>query len=259
MNYGLYLSASGVQANMYRQDVFANNLANVQTPAFKVDVPEIRQRDVEVKEDSLGFGLRNNLLDQLGGGAFAGPQSINFSRGRPQASGNPLDIFIVDAEQFLMFQGADDSIRFSRDGRLTVNNQNQLANASSGNLLLNAEQTLIQISDPSAGQITINSQGQVLQGQEVVDTLGLVGITDLTKLVKDGQNMFKANDPQKIIQQLETYEVRPNTFEASAVDQFTAMVSMMRATKSVTANGNMIRYHDLIMDRAVNVLGRVQI
>ena len=35
MNYGMHLSASGVLTNMYRQDVFANNLANVGSIGFR--------------------------------------------------------------------------------------------------------------------------------------------------------------------------------------------------------------------------------
>jgi flagellar basal body rod protein FlgG len=35
MIYGLYLSASGIAANSYRQDVIANNLANSETSGFK--------------------------------------------------------------------------------------------------------------------------------------------------------------------------------------------------------------------------------
>ena len=35
MIYGLYLSATGVLTNSYRQDVIANNLANLSTIGFK--------------------------------------------------------------------------------------------------------------------------------------------------------------------------------------------------------------------------------
>ena len=31
MNYGLYLSASGALNNLYKQDLYANNLANAST------------------------------------------------------------------------------------------------------------------------------------------------------------------------------------------------------------------------------------
>jgi hypothetical protein len=34
-------------------------------------------------------------------------------------------------------------------------------------------------------------------------------------------------------------------------------MDLVDATKAATGNGNLIRYHDSLIDRAVNVLGRV--
>ena len=90
MNYGLYLSASGVLTNTYRQDVFANNLANVETNGFKPDVPMLRQRDAESVEDQLGFDVSNEIMDKLGGGALAAKQRINFAPGSLKATGNRI-------------------------------------------------------------------------------------------------------------------------------------------------------------------------
>ena len=52
MNYGLSLSASGVLTNSYRQDVFANNLANVNTDGFKPDLHTIPTRHTPAQEDA---------------------------------------------------------------------------------------------------------------------------------------------------------------------------------------------------------------
>ena len=46
MMYGLYLSATGVLANSYRQDVIANNLANSETVGFKRDTALLRKREL---------------------------------------------------------------------------------------------------------------------------------------------------------------------------------------------------------------------
>ena len=51
MNYGLYLSANGALTSMYRQDVVANNLANLQTVGFKPDMVATRQRLPQRLED----------------------------------------------------------------------------------------------------------------------------------------------------------------------------------------------------------------
>ena len=50
MIYGLYLSASGVLANSYRQDVIANNIANSETVGFKKDLAVLQQRSTAARE-----------------------------------------------------------------------------------------------------------------------------------------------------------------------------------------------------------------
>ena len=44
MNYGLYLSASGVLTSLHKQDVTTNTLAHVKTVGFKADTVYTRQR-----------------------------------------------------------------------------------------------------------------------------------------------------------------------------------------------------------------------
>ncbi|MFN9973111.1 MAG: flagellar basal body protein, partial [Phycisphaerae bacterium] len=44
MNYGVQISSSGLLGAMYRQDVFSNNLANMDTAGFKPDIPAMKQR-----------------------------------------------------------------------------------------------------------------------------------------------------------------------------------------------------------------------
>ena len=89
MNYGLYLSAAGVLTNSYRQDVFANNLANVNTVGFKPDLPVLRTRPPEAIEDPAPFGTSNDLLERLGGGVLAGPQRTSFAPGPVEQTHRP--------------------------------------------------------------------------------------------------------------------------------------------------------------------------
>ena len=72
MLYGLYLSAAGVLSGEYRQDLIANNLANVSTPGFKRDLAIFQQRSVESRAS--GWPLdRHDLLDRMSGGILAAP------------------------------------------------------------------------------------------------------------------------------------------------------------------------------------------
>ena len=54
MVYGIYQSAAGLQLNQYRQEVLANNLANLATVGFKHDLTVVRERNVAAREQHKG-------------------------------------------------------------------------------------------------------------------------------------------------------------------------------------------------------------
>ncbi len=260
MNYGLYLSASGVLTNLYRQDVFANNLANVETVGFKQHLPSIRQRDPESVEDQFGSDVSKRLLDRLGGGALAGPQRIQFGAAPLQKTDNPLDVALDSPDAFFAIRLPDQGdgrlpIRLTRDGRFTRNDQGELVTQTGGHRVLDTNDRPIRLQDDATVQI--DSAGRVLQDGDAVAQLQVTAVRNKDQLIKQGQNLFRFQGDQDLRIPTGLSTVRPGFLESSGVDPIQALMKMIAATKSVTANGNLIRYHDLLMDRAVNVLGRV--
>ncbi len=258
MNYGLYLSASGVLTNTYRQDVFANNLANVETVGFKPDIPSIRQRDPESVEDNLGYGISNDLLDRLGGGVLAGRQRINFTQGAHRATGNMLDVALYDKDQFFAVRSIDPDtgeaqIHLTRDGRFTLNGAGELVTQSGQHVLDASDQPIVITGN---GKASIGTGGQVLVDGETIAQLQIARVADLQRLTKRGQGLFAFDGPDPR-QAVESPRVNPGYVEASGVDPIMTMMKIVAATKAATGNANMIRYHDQLLDRAVNTLGRV--
>ena len=81
MIYGLYLSASGVLANSYRQDVIANNIANSETVGFKKDLAMLQQRSTAAQETGRS-GQTDPLLEPIGGGLLSERPEIDTAAGR---------------------------------------------------------------------------------------------------------------------------------------------------------------------------------
>ncbi len=258
MNYGLYLSASGVLSNTYRQDVFANNLANAETVGFKPDMPSVRQRDPESVEDQLGYGMSDALMDRLGGGVLAGTQRINFTAGAHRQTGTPLDVALIEKNQFFAVQSinpdtGEAQARLTRDGRFTLNSARELV-TQSGQRVLDASDNPIVID--GQGKAAIGPGGQVLLNGEQVAQLQVARVADLEGLTKLGDGLFTMTG-QDTRQVVDNPSIRPGFIEASGVDPITTMMQIVAATKAATGNANMIRYHDQLLDRAVNTLGRV--
>jgi flagellar basal-body rod protein FlgF len=261
VNYGLYLSASGILTSMYRQDVFANNLANVHTVGFKPDVAMVRQRDPESVEAGTGFEFENNLLDKLGGGVHAGPQHLNLTPGSLNKTSRDLDAALTDSNAFYVLsvpQGdaRAEQIQLTRDGRFTVSTEGTLVSVAGGHKILDRDGRPIQLDGDD--KVTLGTSGEVIQNGEVVARLQVAEVADVERLVKVGGNRLRIDGPPSLRRVIEQPRVRPGFLESSGVDPIKALMQVISATKAATSNGNLIRYHDLMMDRAVNVLGRVQ-
>ena len=260
MNYGLYLSASGVLTNMHRQDVFANNLANVHTAGFKRDLAGIQQRAAESIEDGLGGDLANELLDKLGGGVLVRPTRVAHGQAPLEATGGALDAALTTKNNFFAVSKTDpDSgvarVYLSRDGRFTRNSDGYLVTVAGGHRVLDGEDAPIQIE--SNASVRLDGAGRLIQNGVPVGQLQVTEVRDPSGLSKSGQGLYAFDLERDPRGEPVDRNIRPGFVEASGVDPIRGLMEIIDATKAVTSNGNMIRYHDLLMDRAVNTLGRV--
>ncbi|WP_428388801.1 flagellar hook-basal body protein [Mucisphaera sp.] len=258
MNYGLYLSASGMLTNMYRLDVFSNNLANAQTTGFKEVIPEIMQRDPERIEDGLGPDVANHLLEKLGGGVLAAPQRIGFGSGQPIETGRSLDVMLTQEDEFFVVENIDAEtgeagFLLTRDGNFTINSRGELVN-SAGRRVLDANDRPIFLTESPDIQIT--DSGLVIQDQEEIADIQVTRVEDRSAITMHGGNLMRLSDPELRTGVADPL-IKSGYLESSGVNMFKALMSVTRATGSANSNSRMIRYHDLLMDRAVNTFGRI--
>lgn len=256
MNYGLYLSAAGVLTAMHRQDVAANNLANVHTVGFKRDLATFSQRLPESQENFFPES-QHDLLDRLGGGQFVAPTAIDPTQGPLTMTGNPLDVAIDGRGFFLVRtgQGADAQLHLTRDGRLALAPDNRLVTMTGGHEVLDAGGSPIQLDRTMPAEI--DELGQIRQNGGIVARIALVEPGDASKLKHVGKGMYEAPAGVTSEPTIASGFIRQGAVEASNTDPIREMLNMIEATRAVTLAGNLMKYHDLTMERAANVLGRV--
>ncbi len=257
MNYGLYLAAGGAISNLYRQDVIANNLANVNTVGFKPDDVYFRQRLPERLESGAPVEPKY-LLEQLGGGRLVNPPVVKLRQGSLTATGNTFDLAIQGEGFFAVSDrsgGGEESIRLTRDGRFTLNDRRELVMATTGLRLLDVDNRTVRLDHD--GEVSIRSDGSVVQDGGVVATIQLTAPLRPQELAKLGDNLLKlpSNDPA---------QRRPaggrfvqHHLESSAVDPLLTLNALIGVAKAAQANLKMMQYHDHIMGQAINTLGRV--
>ena len=264
MNYGLYLSASGVMVNSHRQDVLANNLANVNTAGYKPMFSDIRQRPVESMEDwPMTAGMSHDLLDRLGGGIYANEQRIAFKASAPIASGRDLDAAHTADNAFFVVEHIDPNtgeagVRLTRAGQFDINTQGELVTLT-GSRVLDAGGEPILIENDARPVIQKNGMVKFFDGEG--NDLGAdvplqIVSADLSTLKPVGKNLFKMIEGDTR-QQIDNPILTPGHYESSGTNAIQAMTDIISATKAATGNANMIRYHDQMLNASINTFARL--
>ena len=256
MNYGLYLSASGALTHLERQNVIANNLANASTVGFKPDLVYTRQRLPERLEGNVAIGPQR-MLEMLGGGLAPHGNLISGAQGSLTKTGRDLDLAIEGKGYLLVREGTgDETLRFTRDGRLTLNRAGELVMVVNGLSVLDDNDQPIRLD--RALPVEVRENGDVIQGDQVRARLQLAVPRSDRALVKVGGNLLRLRDGIGPDQRAPAEgRLRQGHLESSAVDPIKTLMSLTAAAKAVMANAKMMQFHDHIIGQAVNTLGRV--
>jgi flagellar basal body rod protein FlgG len=257
MNSGLYTAASGVLASLYRHEVYANNLANIETVGFKPDTVATRLRDPVRIEDGLALLPSNAMLERLGAGVLLSPNRVAMVPGALEMTGDALNV-AVRGEGFLVVSTGDgpaeQRLRLTRDGRLAVNADGRLAHAASGALVLDEADRPITL---GPRPFTIGKDGVVTQNGEAVARLQLAAVADPGSLEKAGSNLFRLSRAGAGARRPATGEVLQGHLERSAADPIRSILAVTDAASDAATNSRMIGLYDDLMNRAINTFARV--
>ena len=253
MIYGLYLSAAGVMTSSYRQDVISNNLANVETIGFRRDVPTFRQRLTAAQQNPADSQHTDALLEQIGGGTFADPTSIDLASGDLKTTGRQLDAAII-GRGFFTVAGPDGQPSLTRDGRFQMDRTGRmtLSNNQASPVLDNQGNPIVL--DPTE-PVLISSTGAVQQPGRQPIQLGLVDVSNPQLLRKQGDSLLTVTDPTTVAPASPT--IATGTLEQSNVDAPSELVALMNAQRDLQANVNMIETQDAMLDKLVNDAGKI--
>ncbi len=252
--YGLWLSASGMQINEYRQSVLASNLANAHTTGFKQDFAVAQQRLVERREDATGMVTRHPVLDGMTGGPMAMPTHHSLAQGTLEKTDNPLD-WAVDGDGFFTVSDGGQT-RYTRDGVMTVNQAGELVLAAGGGRwrMVDSAGAPIVI-QPGGGAVRVASGGTVYQDNAAIAEVGLVTAQDPTRFRKAGENLFEVESGTELIPA--AGRVAGGTREMSNFDAMKGLAGMIEVSRAYQMNATMIQIQDQAAGHAISRVGRV--
>ena len=255
MNYGMYVSAAGALANSYRQDVVANNLANVETVAFKPDLAMFQARHTQAQTKGQSSHT-TAMLEGIGGGIFALPTYTDFSPASLDQTGSPFDLAITGKGFFQVSNpNAPSEISYTRDGRFTHNENNQLVTVSGKLPVLDDKGQPIVI-DPTLPSFVVDEMGQISQGKNPVARLGIVDFDDAQALDKQGQSLYTA--PQGVQPKPIKSQIKQGALENSGVNSLQQLAEMIKTQRLFQSNINMMLIQDQSLELAVTRLGSIK-
>jgi flagellar basal-body rod protein FlgF len=237
MENALLVGLSRQMALSHELDIIANNVANIDTTAYKGDTAAFGQFLMPQASDGLFSGSDRRV-------SFVQDRAswIDFSQGAIQHTGNPLDV-AIDGQAYLVVQTPQGQ-RYTRNGALSTNATGQLVTGEGYQVLGDAGPITFQASDHD---VTISPNGiiTVQEGAGSTDSprgrLQLVGFSQPQQLQKDGGSTFVAPAGVTPAALPQGTRVVQGAIEKSNVNAVLEMARMIQITRSYTDIANILQ------------------
>jgi flagellar basal body rod protein FlgG len=226
---GIVNTARTLSFHLRKQEVTANNLANVDTDAFKAD------RIAAHASPGAGFPVP--------------AQQIDLQQGRFRETGRPLDV-AVDGPGFLVVRTPEGE-RLTRGGSLRLDPAGRLADMH-GNLVMGEGGPLVLV----GADIEIRSDGTVLVDGGDAGRLRMETVDDPSALRKEGMGRFIAAGPTVAVDE-GAAALRQGAVEEPNLDPLLSMVDLIAIQRAYAANADALKSMDGMLGLITGEVGKV--
>ncbi len=259
----LYTAATGMEALETKLETIANNLANVNTVAFKRDRANFedlfyRNEQLPGRQDAAGEYAPTGVA--IGLGSRVSSTQTDHSQGAFQETGNQFDL-AISGRGFFQVTDPTGEIYFTRAGNFNVNANGALVlgSASSGRLL----EPQITI-PPDATGITISADGIVEVQQANTNQLSQVGQLQLAYfinpdgLLKLGENLYQETSASGTATLSNpgidgVGVLRQGMLESSNVEPVQELIDLITTQRAFELNSQAVQAGDQILQQVANL------
>ena len=183
MMRSLYSGVAGLKTHQTRMDVIGNNIANVNTTAYKSSSMTFSELMSQTTQKASGAnattGVGGTNAKQIGLGVKAGAINTAITtQGSAQSTGNPFDIMITGDNFFVVSNGSENF--FTRDGSFYVDGAGNLAMTSTGYNVMGwgVDKTTGNIKQDTVTALRIMSAANMTYPPEATTKANISGILD---------------------------------------------------------------------------------
>lgn len=258
---------SGLKAHQTQMDVIGNNIANVNTAAFKSSRVTFKDVYYQTLSGASGSSDTNGGSNptQIGYGSAVSTIDVVNTRGGKQTTDRALDVYISGDGYFVMTNADASEKIYTRAGNFGFDEKGGLVD-SNGNYVLDAEKKSAIIYDTinELTDISIASDGTIsgIDSAGVSQTIGQIAVAKFKNpdglSQQDGVYYLatKNSGDEPIITfpgDQSTGTLVSGGLEMSNVDLSTELTSMITAERGFQANSRVITVSDEMLQELVNL------
>ncbi len=223
-------------AQVTKNDVISNNLANIDNVGFKRE-----QTFFELVSEKTGADLKLSV-------------KTDFNQGVLNQTDNALDLALSGKGFFVV--ETENGEAYTRDGHFKLDEEGFLV-TSSGNYVKGQNERILLASENGLTPQNIEGkkEGERVVGGNIKEKLYMTGFTDSKEKKKIGDNLFMADsnaekyDPHNV-------DVKQGFLEKSNVNPVEEMMGLIEVQRQFESTQRMIRTLDDTFKSAVNNVGR---
>lgn len=229
------------QAALQRQmDAVANNIANMNTPAYKSESIMFNEYLVSPQRNvPLSFVEDKGMVRDL-------------SEGPLTQTGNPFDVALSGDGYFKVSTANGE--RYTRSGRFQLDADGQLVNHEGHPVLSGSGQPIL--IPQGTRDVTIAPDGTVSADTQVVGSIGVVRFDDQRALKREGGNLYTTDATALPDDRTRVLQGMLEESNVNAINEITKMIEVQRA---YTANQRVLEdEHNRILRAARTITGTSQ-
>ncbi|WP_299581602.1 flagellar hook-basal body complex protein [uncultured Microbulbifer sp.] len=242
----LYIAATGMRAEAAQIDAISNNMANLNTPAYKRQGVNFESLIYQAEKT----GSLNNQLQSQGMGSAATKITRFYEQGDLKVSNDKLDI-AISGKGFFEVELPSGSLAYTRVGDFKLD-ENGFLTTDNGYLLADRIQVptdAIEINISESGKVSARLANNSEESLGQISLAGFMAEQDLDVITG---GLYAANDVSGQAYYSEPGEnglglVRQGYIESSNVDLVEEMLSLTMAQRAYEGSSQVIRAADEIM------------
>ncbi|HEY9247875.1 MAG TPA: flagellar hook-basal body protein [Rariglobus sp.] len=249
MSIGLYQSASSLAALERWQDAVTQNITSSQVAGYKKRTVEFSVVDAGEVQTSL-----RQKIGQGDGEHMYFPQAtygINFQKGEVEPTRRDFDL-ALQGDGFFEMQMSDGRRAYTRAGEMHLRPDRTLVTAQDQPVLSDSGNTIQLL--PKGGNIVINTDGTIRQGDTPIGRLSVVKFADDKQLVPISAGVFLPMNGVAPVP-VDKPQILQGYLESSNVAPLREMVDLVNIARAYEANQKLIQSHDQTTQKALDALG----